>query len=78
MNSNDFLTMFLNAQIWLVVKLFVILALLIYLIFAIVIIRQVDLMTKAINFSLDGILKIIAVIHFVGAIVIFLVALIVL
>ncbi|PIY65141.1 hypothetical protein COY91_03685 [Candidatus Shapirobacteria bacterium CG_4_10_14_0_8_um_filter_39_15] len=70
--------MFLNAQIWLVVKLFVILALLIYLIFAIVIIRQVDLMTKAINFSLDGILKIIAVIHFVGAIVIFLVALIVL
>lgn len=68
----------LTIQIWTIVKAFVCVGLLVYVAFAFVIVRQVDLMTKAINFSLDGVLKILAAIHMVGAILLLLIALMVL
>jgi hypothetical protein len=78
MTPDNFSNLFLNFQVWTIVKIFVSLGLFVYVAFAFVIIRQVDLMTKAINFSLDGVLKILAAIHMVGAILLLLIALVVL
>jgi hypothetical protein len=65
-------------QVWLLIKAFVCLGLIVYVFFAFVVMRQVDLMTKAINFSLDGLLKIIAAIHLLGAILFLLAAIVIL
>lgn len=75
---DQLLNFLLGISAWSVVKLLVLLALLLYLIFAIVIIRQVDLMRKALNGILDLPLRIIAWIHLGIALGIFLLAIIIL
>lgn len=78
MNTNNFIDSLSNFQIWEFAKIPVALALIIYIVFAVVVVRQVNLMTHAINLSLGGLLKVIAYIHLLGAIFVLLVAMIIL
>lgn len=63
-----------------VVKLAVLFSLLLYLVFAVVVIRQVQLMARTVQVEgkLDGAIRLVSWIHFTLAIVIFLLALFVL
>jgi len=69
---------FLATSAWLIAKIFVLVALAIYLIFAVVIIRQINLMvdTTDIGFSLP--IKLVGWAHFLFAVGIFILALIIL
>jgi len=61
-----------------VIKVMIIFGLVLYLVFAVVVIRQVELMLQALNGALDVPLKLIVGIHLLVAIGVFLVALVVL
>lgn len=65
-----------NISIWFVVKLFFLLALVIYLVFASVVVRQVYLMLSTLKVGFDFPIKTIAWLHLLFAIVVFLVALV--
>jgi hypothetical protein len=65
-------------NIWPVVKIFVLFGLTLYLIFALVVIRQVQLMTKTIKMNFEAPVKILALVHLLFAIAVFLFALIIL
>ena len=62
-------------SIWGIAKLFVLVGLLLYLAFAVVVIRQVQLMTRTITGELDGKIRVVAWVHFGFAVGIFLLAL---
>ncbi len=64
--------------VWELIKLVVLFCLLLYLGFAVVVIREVQLMTRTVAGKLDSAISIISWIHFVLAIGIFLAALIML
>jgi len=68
----------IGASVWMVVKWFIILALVLYLIFAFVIIRQVQLMTKTLEVGFEGQIRIISYLHLIAAIAVLMMALIVL
>lgn len=57
MNPNDIVNFFLSLSAWSVVKVFVLLAVLIYVVFAFILLRQVSTMTKALYGQLDFFLK---------------------
>lgn len=65
-------------NIWPIVKIFVLFGLSLYLIFALVVIRQVQLMTKTIKMNFEAPVKLLAIIHFLFAVAVFLFALIIL
>ncbi len=55
------------APVWTIVKIFFLVGLSVYLIFAFVIIRQTQIMTNTIKLQFEWIIKILAVIHFLLA-----------
>lgn len=65
-------------QIWGAVKIFFTIGLLVYLIFAFVIVRQVQIMTETVKLSFEFPIKILALIHLFFALSILIYALIVL
>lgn len=67
-----------TVNVWSVAKLFVLLGLLLYLGFALVVIRQVNLMIHALDGILNLPIRTIAWIHFLLAIAVFLLAIILL
>jgi len=68
----------MNIQIWDIVKVLLEIGLLIYVIFSLIVIRQVDLMGHVIGIKLTSVLRLLAVIHFFVSIGIFLLALFIL
>ncbi len=68
----------IGISVWLVVKIFVLVALAIYLVFAMVVVRQVQLMTQTIKVGFEMPLKTLAYGHLVFALFVLLAALIVL
>ncbi len=74
----DLIAFLFSIDIWSVAKLFVLLGLLLYLGFAIVVIRQANLMIRALGGILNLPIRTIAWAHFILAIAVFLLALIIL
>jgi prepilin signal peptidase PulO-like enzyme (type II secretory pathway) len=68
----------LNLSIWLMVKFFVLLALFVYIVFAFLVVREVDLMTRTVKDIFNLPIKIISWLHLVFSLLIFLLALIIL
>ena len=64
--------------LWAIVKIFFIIGLAIYLIFALVVIRQSQIMTDTVKLQFETPIKILALIHFLFALGIFIFALIIL
>ncbi|MFH1561355.1 MAG: DUF5657 family protein [Patescibacteria group bacterium] len=73
-----FINLFLSGSIWGVAKIFVLLALLIYLIFAIVVVKQVNTMTQVVSGELNLPIKVAGWIHLGFVLLIILIALVVL
>jgi len=65
------LTQLLNIDIWALVRIFVLILLLMYTIFALVIVRQVGLMTRALELKLEPLIKFISWVHLALAIFVF-------
>jgi len=65
-----------NIAIWPIVKIMVLFGLSLYLIFALVVVRQVQLMTKTIQMNFETPVKFLAVGHLLFAVAVFLFALI--
>jgi hypothetical protein len=55
---------FSGTGIWTIAKILVIIGLVIYLIFALVVVKQVKMMTKVISGDLDLLIKLISWVHF--------------
>lgn len=77
MNDN-FIKAILNISIWAVAKILILFALVIYLIFAVVVIRQVNAMTKVISGQLNMPLKILSWLHLLLTILVILVCIVIL
>ncbi len=73
-----FLQDLLGISIWSVMKVLVLFGLLLYLVFAMVVIRQVKLMSGTLNGTLNIPLRLIATVHMIFAVCVFLFALVVL
>ena len=58
-----------------IAKIFVLFALGLYIVFALVVIKQVSLMTKTVEVGLEGFIKLIAWAHLIFAVVVFFIAL---
>lgn len=69
---------FLGISIWLIAKIFVLIALFLYILFALVVIRQVKLMTETLRIGLEFPLKTASCLHLAFAIIVFCLALIIL
>ncbi len=69
---------FINFPIWTIVKAFMILALALYVVFALVVIRQVRLMTDTLEVGFEVFVRMLAVGHFIFSIVVLVLALIIL
>jgi len=67
-----------NINVWLVVKIFVLIALGLYIIFGFIIVREVDLMNKTLKGVFNLPIKIIACLHLIFSVFIFILAMIVL
>lgn len=78
MNFDNFIQTILNLNPWLFAKILVCFGLFVYLFFALLVVRQVDLMGKTLNGALNLPLKLIAWLHLFIAIAIFLLSLIIL
>lgn len=68
----------LNISVWLVVKIFTLIALALYNVFAIVIVRQVKLMTDALEVGFEALVKLLSYAHLAFAILVFILALVIL
>lgn len=75
---NDFFQFLFSVSIWDVAKILVGFALLLYVGFAIVVVRQVNMMLVTLGGQLELFLRVIAAVHLAGAIFILVLALIVL
>ncbi|MFH1840556.1 MAG: DUF5657 family protein [Candidatus Shapirobacteria bacterium] len=56
---------------WLIIKIFVLIALFLYLAFAVIVLRQVMLMDETVKSSLGGLFKLLAAVHLVAVVLIF-------
>lgn len=65
----------LGISVWLAVKIFILLFLAIYIVFALVVIRQIKLMLQTLDIGLNLIIRFIGWAHFLFAVGIFLIAL---
>ena len=74
----SFLALLTGISIWQIAKALILIALLIYAIFALVVVRQVYAMTKVVSGELDQALKIIVWIHFIITLLVIGLALVVL
>lgn len=68
----------LGISIWTIAKIFVSIAFLIYIVFAVVVVRQVQLMTETLEVGFESALKMLALGHLIFAAIVFLAALIIL
>ncbi len=68
----------LGTSIWLIVKIFFLVALVIYLIFALVVIKQVNIMTDTLDLSFEVPVKILAFLHFLFALAVLIIAFLIL
>ncbi len=68
----------INVEIWQYVKYFYLLFIFIYVVFAAIIIRQIQLMVSTLNGTLDFPFKTISIIHFFVALIVFLLSIVVL
>lgn len=78
MNSDNFIQTIFSLNPWLFAKILVCFGLFVYLFFALLVVRQVDLMAKTLNGALNLPLKLIAWLHLGLAITIFLLSLFIL
>lgn len=69
---------FIGISIWTIAKVFVALALALYVIFGLVVVRQVQLMTDTLEVGFEVFVRMLAIGHFVFSIVVFALALIIL
>lgn len=68
----------LTIQIWFIVKILTIVLLGMYILFSLVVIRQVKLMTDTLQLGLEGTMKFLAYAHLVFAVLVLLTAVIIL
>jgi hypothetical protein len=68
----------LRIQLWDLVKVLICFALFIYILVALVVVRQVNMMTEVVHGQMDAVIKAVALIHLLGAILVFLIALMIL
>ena len=76
MTIEDIFNQLLSLNIWSVAKILVLFALLLYIAFAIMVVREVNLMNRTLKGVFNLPIKIIAWLHFAFAILIFIIALI--
>lgn len=69
-DQGDWVNVLLSVSIWNIAKVFVSLALILYVLFALIVVRQIFLMTGTLNSQLELPLKAVGLIHFFGAILI--------
>ena len=67
-----------NLSVWPILKIMFMIGLLVYIVFAVVMVRQVSLMTKTLELGHENFIKYMSIGHLVFAIGIFLLALIIL
>jgi hypothetical protein len=68
----------LNISVWLIVKIFILVILFLYSVFAVVIIKQVTMMSKTFKSGLNALIHFLSVAHLLFAVFIFILALIIL
>lgn len=68
----------LNISIWLIAKIIALVLLGMYLIFALVVVRQVQLMTDTIEVGFEAPIRLFSYLHLIFAILIFVIAIIIL
>lgn len=68
----------LNITVWEILKVFILIFLSLYIIFAIVVIKQIGLMIKTIHAGFEGKIKLLGYIHLLFAIAVFIFAIIIL
>ena len=68
----------LNISIWSIVKGFVIFGMCLYLVFSLVVVRQVQLMTKTLEIGFEWPIKVLSFVHFLFAVAVLLFAIIIL
>ena len=68
----------LDISTWLIFKIFILIALIVYLVFSLVVVRQIRLMTETLKVSAGGILRTVSYFYLALAIGILLLALIIL
>ena len=78
LNPEQIIQFLLQIQFWDVVKALVCFALFIYVLIALVVVKQVQMMAEVINGQMNPLIKIVAMIHFLGAILVLLIAIMVL
>ena len=54
-----------------VIKVGILIGLIVYILFAFILTRQVDIMSKTVNVPLSGFLKLLALLHFIAATLLF-------
>lgn len=74
MSPEQILLMLVSLSPWFYVKIFVLVLLLFYTIFAAICLRQVDLMNQVVEAQISPVLRTIAILHLAGAIFTFLLA----
>lgn len=75
---DNFINILLNISVWGVAKIIVIIALLIYLIFAFVMIKQVSLMTRVVSAEWDFTIRVVTWVHFFFALFIMILSIVIL
>lgn len=68
----------LNISIWLIIKIFILVILFLYSVFAVVVIKQVTMMSKTFKSALNTLIHFLSVAHLLFVIFIFILALIIL
>ncbi|MFC1625596.1 DUF5657 family protein [Patescibacteria group bacterium] len=66
---------FFGITFWAVVKIFVLILLVMYIIFSVVVVRQVQLMTKALEVGFETQLRFLSFAHLIFAVIVFFIAL---
>jgi len=74
----EILQLIININIWTVVKIFVLIALGLYIIFSFIVVKEANLMNKTLKGVFNLPIKIISLIHLVFSILVFILAIIVL
>lgn len=77
-NFEQVLDFIFSVQVWGIAKLFVCLALLLYIVFSLIVVRQVDLMAKTLMVPIALPIKTVTIFHLGLAIFVFLLALVML
>lgn len=68
----------LGGDVWGIVKIMFLIGMVVYILFALIVIRQITHMTKTLKVGFEAPLKLLGIIHFIAAIGIFIFALLVL